>query len=55
MTLTHQKRTELFNRLNFAVEKLKHAKETAKQATLDTEIWARELKAIRKDLEEGTE
>ena len=55
VTITPQKRTELFNRLNFAVSKLKAAKEAARQAEIDILMWAREAKEVRKDLEDGQE
>ena len=55
MTLTHAQRTQLLNRLNFAVAKLKAAKDAAKQAEIDILMWAREAKEVRKDLEDGQE
>ena len=55
MTLTHQERTRLYNRLNLAIERLREAKATAKQAEIDIIMWAREAKEVRKDLEEERE
>ena len=55
MTLTHQERTKLLNRLNFAVSKLRAAKQTKQEAETDIILWAAEAKEVRKDLEDGQE